>query len=128
MMAKIWYCKIGEIDTGLPPAADIPMREAVANAYHAVTGQDPDFLFSGWGAQLEERERAVVEDRLPAPTPEDFTVHERFGGGLEIDCPVCLAVFEVGPRDGTPPDLRWLLDAARNHLATKHSAPSTKGD
>ena len=65
--AKIWYCKVGEV-ASVPFAADPPMREAVENAYYAITGEYPKFVFSGWGAELTEPERAVVENRLPADT------------------------------------------------------------
>jgi hypothetical protein len=41
------------------------MREAVEMAYHRVVGEDAVFLFSGWGAELTESERAAFEDRLP---------------------------------------------------------------
>ncbi len=67
---KIWTCKIGE--TGrLPMGADGPMRTAVRAAYLAITGEEPAFLFSGWGAELTEPERAVVENRMPNITPPD---------------------------------------------------------
>jgi hypothetical protein len=75
---KIWSCKIGECEEsdllrdGKYYGADGPMRKAIAEAYRQVTGKEPNFIFSGWGAQLEEIERAVVEDRLPnqeAPKP-----------------------------------------------------------
>ena len=70
-MAKIWTCKIGEVeDDVLPPAADAPMREAVARAYRKITGRADDFIFSGWGGSLTEPERAVVENRMPAPPTE----------------------------------------------------------
>mgnify|MGYP000846790213 FL=1 len=67
MPTKIWYCKVGEV-ASVPVAADPPMREAVENAYYAITGEYPTFVFSGWGAELTEPERAVVENRLPADT------------------------------------------------------------
>jgi len=64
---KIWTCKIGECGW-IPPGADRPMRIAIARAYREITGHDPDFIFSGWGAELTEGERAVVTDRKqPAP-------------------------------------------------------------
>lgn len=63
-MGKIWYCKIGEAQPVFQ-AADGPMRDAVAKAFREMTGCEPDFIFSGWGAELEERERAVVENRAP---------------------------------------------------------------
>lgn len=65
--AKIWTCKIGETSpVGLPDGADAPMRDAVARAYAAVTGEEPLFIFSGWGGELDESERAVVENREPS--------------------------------------------------------------
>ena len=65
--AKIWTCKIGEVPSAaLPDGADAPMRDAVARAYAAVTGEEPLFIFSGWGGELDESERAVVENREPS--------------------------------------------------------------
>jgi hypothetical protein len=61
---KIWDCKIGEVDA-IGSGMDLPMRAAVAKAYHEITGEEPDFIFSGWGGQLTEPERAVVENREP---------------------------------------------------------------
>ena len=69
-MKRIWKCKIGETDN-LPHGSDLPMRNAVERAYREITGEDPMFIFSGWGAELTEPERAVVEDRLPIPARED---------------------------------------------------------
>lgn len=63
---KIWECKIGEVDS-VAGGADYPMRQAVAAAYREITGAEPVFIFSGWGALLTEAERAVVENRLPVP-------------------------------------------------------------
>ena len=66
-MNKIWHCKIGEATPdAVPQGADNPMRKAVAKAYREITGQDADFIFSGWGGELTEPERAVVENRLPS--------------------------------------------------------------
>lgn len=69
MTMKIWSVKIGEIDAeelqACHPHADTPMRKAVQQEYLRVTGRDPDFTFSGWGAELDEHERAVVENREP---------------------------------------------------------------
>lgn len=64
-----WYCKIGEVDRevlGTDPA-DPPMREAIERAFKRIAGEDAKFCFSGWGAELTEAERAVVEDRQPIP-------------------------------------------------------------
>lgn len=68
---KIWSCKIGEVpveefgeyDANSPK--DPPMRMAIRDAYVRITGREPDFIFSGWGAELTEPERAVVENRDP---------------------------------------------------------------
>lgn len=64
---KVWSCKIGECDAALlPDGADAPMRAAVESAYRELTGFDAAFNFSGWGAELDESERAVVENREPS--------------------------------------------------------------
>lgn len=63
-MSQIWSCKIGECD-GVAGSSDNPMRQAVSNAYYHITGCEPKFIFSGWGAELMEEERAVVENRQP---------------------------------------------------------------
>jgi hypothetical protein len=63
---KIWSCKIGEVDAArLPPGSDFPMRRAVEAAYHEITGIWPDFIFSGWGAELDENEREVISSTGP---------------------------------------------------------------
>lgn len=67
-MNKIWHCKIGEVDVQhLPDGSDLPMRIAIVTAYRQITGREPQFLFSGWGSELKETERAVVDNRLPDP-------------------------------------------------------------
>jgi hypothetical protein len=63
---KIWDCKIGEVDS-VPSGADLPMRLAVAEAYRKVTGRDPLFIFSGWGAELDPIEREIVEEDKVRP-------------------------------------------------------------
>lgn len=70
---RIWTCKIGGRVSGLPNGADLPMRRAIYSAFQAVTGRESEFIFSGWGGELTEGERAVIEDRLPveqAPAAE----------------------------------------------------------
>jgi hypothetical protein len=65
---KIWSCKIGEAaGEDLPEGADLPMRQAIAWRYERITGRAPDFIFSGWGAELTDLERAEVENREPSP-------------------------------------------------------------
>lgn len=67
---KTWFCKVGEVHPSLlPQGADWGMRQAVQDAYKALTGEEPVFIFSGWAAKLTESERAVVEDRLPIDSP-----------------------------------------------------------
>lgn len=63
-MFKTWTCKIGECDEALlPPGADYPMRLAVEKAYRELTGCTPTFCFSGWGGELTNVEREVVNDQ-----------------------------------------------------------------
>ncbi len=69
MADAVWFCYIGQIDREhLPNGSDQPMRLAVEREYSVVTGDDAQFTFSGWGAELPEKYRAVVEDREPVPT------------------------------------------------------------
>ncbi len=59
---RIWNCKIGEVDMKyLPDGADFPMRQAIKAAYREITGQDPQFLFSGWAGQLDDSEREYLK-------------------------------------------------------------------
>ncbi len=61
MKKNIWTCKIGEVDSSkLPPGSDQPMRQAIKRAYFELTGEHPEFLFSGWGGELDDIERCVV--------------------------------------------------------------------
>lgn len=69
MADTVWTCKIGSLgNVPLPRGADGPMRDAVSDAYHKLTGQDRQFLFSGWGGDLTPVERAIVENK-PLPCP-----------------------------------------------------------
>jgi hypothetical protein len=43
------------------------MRQAVERAFRDITGEDAEFTFSGWSAELTEGELAVVENRPPHP-------------------------------------------------------------
>ena len=50
-----WECKIGLTDeksTVLKGGADFPMRKAIEDEFVRQTGLHPDFLISGWGANL----------------------------------------------------------------------------
>lgn len=82
---KIWTCKIGEVEEGvLALGADAPMRDAARNMYRSLTGREPNFIFSGWGGELTESERAVHENRLPLDANDSrFT---RFKRALEALC------------------------------------------
>jgi hypothetical protein len=61
MTDKVWYCKIGYADDDeLPDGADYPMRESIKRKFEMMTGRQPDFIFSGWGATLDETEQEVV--------------------------------------------------------------------
>jgi hypothetical protein len=59
-----WACKIGEIDRAkLASGSDLPMRLAIEDAYYRLTGESCTFVFSGWGAELDEPERAIVDQQ-----------------------------------------------------------------
>lgn len=75
---KIWECTIGECEesalrtTHPNGGADSPMRDAIRSAYIAVTGQEPQFIFSGWGAHLTRSQREVVDN---VPGDECLAMH-----------------------------------------------------
>lgn len=75
---QIWQCKIGECNesalrtTHPNGGADSPMRNAIRAGYIAVTGQEPQFIFSGWAAELTRSEREVVDD---VPGDECLAMH-----------------------------------------------------
>ena len=66
----IWACRIGGLTGILPHGIDLQMRQAVERAFKEVTGVEPQFLFSGWGAELDEFERAVINEDEPLPQDE----------------------------------------------------------
>lgn len=60
--APIWECKVGLRDgktAVLAGGSDAPMRDAVEKEFKRITGQDADFVFSGWGAELTKTQRHV---------------------------------------------------------------------
>ena len=62
-MKTSWSCLIGEFDRDLlPKGCDAPLREAVQEAYYKLTGEWPNFTFSGWGAQPDKGQRAVINN------------------------------------------------------------------
>lgn len=59
----VWDCKIGVLPenvVNLPGGADSPMRDAVAKAFKDITGEDCEFIFSGWGGKLSKYEEKIV--------------------------------------------------------------------
>lgn len=57
----IWSCKIGvDREINLPMGSDSPMRRAIEEAFCKICGFYPDFIFSGWSADLTESERSIV--------------------------------------------------------------------
>jgi phosphoserine phosphatase len=63
---QIWTCKIGMVDASVlysESGQDFPMRQAVAAAFMLLFGKEPDFLFSGWNADLEEGEANCVNNK-----------------------------------------------------------------
>jgi len=81
----IWSCQIGGSfpHGALPPEADLPMRAAVVAAYEALTGQRDGYIFSGWGGQLDESHRAVVEHREPLYESTDWATLKSAADAIE---------------------------------------------
>lgn len=67
----VWSCTVGgDKELPLPLGADSPMRNAVEKVFHDLTGEWPEFTFSGWGDKLSKSEReahdamSVLDDAL----------------------------------------------------------------
>lgn len=53
-----WTCKIGPADRDrLPEGADSPLREAVADAFTLIMGDDAELISSGWGPKESDEPR-----------------------------------------------------------------------
>ena len=113
--AKIWFCKIGEVDSFfVPKDSDWPMRQAVAKAYLEVTGHDAAFCFSGWNGKLTEPERAVVENRLPsAAYQSEYAAREQ----LVKDLVAALEAIAKGDNIFGPMQTHNMREIARAALA-----------
>ncbi len=61
MSQSVWECKIGADLKMLPSGADAPMRDAIKKAFLKITGQQCEFIFSGWGAELTDAEKQYLE-------------------------------------------------------------------
>lgn len=85
---QVWECRIGG-PVG-PTGTESLLRGSVQDAWRRMFGTDPEFTFSGWGAELPERELAVVENRepLPAAAPDPATVL-RSGPCATANCAFC---------------------------------------
>ena len=57
----LWSCRIGAASS-IPPYADQPMRDAIRKAYTELTGEEPDFIYSGWGEPLTEEEKTKIKE------------------------------------------------------------------
>ena len=131
---KIWFCKIGETDEGsVPHGGDLPMRNAVGLAYTALTGVEPQFIFSGWAGELDEGERAVVENRLPnvvkdVPKAMDaVTTALRMDEGYRISwvANIAMAIHDTKRLDGET-EVAWLNRGAEAFIELL-SRPSREG-
>jgi hypothetical protein len=63
---QVWQCKIGVVDADIlysENGQDLPMREAVTAAFMLLFGREPEFLFSGWNADLDEGEADCVNNK-----------------------------------------------------------------
>lgn len=133
----IWTCKIGGAGK-LMEGADAPMRNAIANAFERVVGSEYNFLFSGWGGELTEFERAVVENREPAADRAKLAAPAQDDEALIADlrkalqelhdrCVLVKAALDKGIPTGEPVhpqsrSLTWPLATAAGALNRAHDA------
>ena len=55
MEKEYWMCIIGDTTRGeLPHGADLPMRNAVEDAFKTTVGYEPEICWSGWGNTKEK--------------------------------------------------------------------------
>lgn len=121
----VWQCTIGETPRHLlPNGSDGPMRNAVSERFHDLTGKYPDFIFSGWGRRLTESQRAVVEIREPEYDKTDFGKNKIVADALDAAADMVRelqAWVEVNSkriyRASSADDIRAILDrAAKPHI------------
>lgn len=68
---EAWQCKIGNVaGVEVPKGGDSPMREAVRRAFIEVTGEEPEAIFSGWGATFTPEQKAVIRNDGSWPAPK----------------------------------------------------------
>lgn len=61
---ECWHCIVGATTRSkLPHGADLPMRQAVAEAFHKLTGEWPEAIFSGWGQEFSEVQQAIIDKK-----------------------------------------------------------------
>lgn len=57
---EVWTCKVGDVGIAVPDGGDLPMRAAIRKAFTQLTGHSPDFIFSGWGGDLDAIETDIA--------------------------------------------------------------------
>jgi hypothetical protein len=107
----IWSCKIGAASQ-IPPNSDAPMRAAVVHAYYELTGEYPNFIFSGWGDKLtdveeealerhvEIREMAMAEPKLESEQRMDRIELAISMIAEKLELPEVNRVLQGGPLEG----------------------------
>lgn len=55
---KVWSCKIG---FNKEEVSDSELRNSLLRTYLRLTGRDPTFMLSGWGAKLSSEERKALK-------------------------------------------------------------------
>lgn len=64
IIKSVWYCKVGKLgQKELLEGCDFPMRQAIKNAYYQITGEWPDFCFSGWNTDMTKTELEIINDK-----------------------------------------------------------------
>src|SRR5689334_1477126 len=79
MSKEFWCCDVGPIERDrLPDGADLPMRNAVAEAFHRLTGEWPSKISSGWGNETGMFDQVCsLKKQLTQSTQEPSGLVER---------------------------------------------------
>lgn len=96
----IWYCKVGSknVNAVMPGGCDSPMRDAVEEEFKRITGDYPQFCFSGWGQELTAGEQAAVDNKILSD--KEFLeeiVGQIITFGLRAEA---IAMLEAAPDEG----------------------------
>ncbi len=80
----VWRCKVGGRKAEIPWGGDFPMRQAVKDAYLALTGEEPEYVSSGWGGTLTDTELGLGSGPSEAWVRAAADAEDAAGGNFSV--------------------------------------------